>query len=83
MMMWMKLVWMTTIACSLRREPHEPKGNDRAKSKMAGMRRLTAPLPTGGGNKPFKPPGSLDLFQNRVNGATTAKQKPKAASKKT
>ena len=37
---------------------------------------------SGGGNKPFKPPGSLDWFQNRVKGATTAKPKPKAASKK-
>ena len=36
----------------------------------------------GGGNKPFKPPRSLDLFQNRVKGATTAKPKPTAASKK-
>ena len=37
---------------------------------------------SGGGNKPFKPPGSLDSFQNRVKGATTAKPKPKAVSKK-
>ena len=37
---------------------------------------------SGGGNKPFKPPGSLDAFQNRVKGATTAKPKSKAASKK-
>ena len=36
----------------------------------------------GGGNKPFKPPGSPDSFHNRVKGATTAKPKPKAASKK-
>ena len=37
---------------------------------------------SGGGNKPFKPPGSLHAFHNRVKGATTAKPKPKAASKK-
>ena len=36
---------------------------------------------SGGGNKPFKPPRSLDAFLNRVKGATTAKPKPKAASK--
>ena len=35
-----------------------------------------------GSNKPFKPPGSLDSFQNGVKGAIAAKSKPKAASKK-
>ena len=37
---------------------------------------------SGDGNKPFKPPWSLDAFQNKVKGATTAKPKSKVASKK-
>ena len=43
--MWMKLARMTTIAWSVRREPHQQKGKQRARSQMLGMTRVTAPVP--------------------------------------
>ena len=45
MTIWVKLVRMTTTAWSLRREPHQQNGKDRARSKMPGMTGMTAPVP--------------------------------------
>ena len=43
--MCMKLARMTTIAWSLKREPHQQKGKDRASGKMPGRTAMTAPVP--------------------------------------
>ena len=43
-MVWMKLARMRTMTWSLRGEPHQQKGKDRARSQMLGMTGMTAPF---------------------------------------
>ena len=45
MTMCLKLARMRTMAWSLRREPHQQKGKDRARIQMPGMTRMTDPGP--------------------------------------
>ena len=53
------------------KDPHTRDGTDDRSGSSSGH-----------ANKPFKPPGSLDSFSNVLKGATSARPKPKAGSKK-